>query len=58
MTSASQLSISYGLFAVMGISILSVLAWIVYRFIVFVREECLGIKSVEEVIEGSVKSIK
>lgn len=55
MTSESQTSTSYGLFAIMGISILSVLGWIIYRLIVYIREEWLGIKAEEEVVEVSVK---
>jgi hypothetical protein len=37
-SSAYQSTISYGIFAIIGISVLAVIAWIVYRLVLYVRE--------------------
>ncbi len=43
MSSSYQNTISYGLFAIIGVTIGVVLLWIIYRFIVYIRQEFFGI---------------
>lgn len=57
-SSAYQNTISYGLFSIIGVTVLTVFAWIIYRLVLFVREEFFGIKPAEAEIAEATSSVK
>lgn len=55
MSTTYQNTISYGLFAVIGVAVLTVGGWTIYRLVIYIRQECMGIQPTEEVEVESVK---
>lgn len=56
MTTSYQNTISYVLLALMGLMVLLTIAWIVYRLIVYIREDIMGIMPKEEEVKPKESS--